>query len=827
MSDIAPLGPEQAANIAPQHVPAMLAGSECWRCPLFNCGEGPVPPTLPPYNTRIPLLVVAEAPGQIEVDEGKTLIGPTGREVRRAIDATGIPSAHASYTNTMLCRPPEGDLKKFRTQCRKKKLPDPVACCKPRLDKEIARADYVILMGGASLEGSGVNESVMKLRGTPVRIPDGPPAMPVLHAAYVLRDAGRHLRPIFYADIAKAMRLYRGGNTWQDPPYFVAQHPEQLANFLASTPAGWYAVDTETDGVDPWKARIRRIGIGTASAVAIYAPLSVKGHELVSEHEQRAFTRVFNEFFARVQVPLGFHNYYGFDSIILGCHGIQVRDADVFDSIIGHHIGRTSELPHALDFLASCYTDAPYWKDDVKHSNVRSDDVLDKYLSFDIATTWLSAPWVKQNLVESQQDQIYQVDSYMGSVGRSMAGLGVRIDKAKQFAFADEYQTKAHKLRAEFVDACGKDVNPGSHVQVRSFLYQDLGLPIIEGYETSSGEPSTGEPVLLELLGMGVDGRAQKIIKALLGWREADKVLGTYTGRIVDGKLVGGPPTHEDGRLRTTWKVYGTTSGRWSSGDPVNLQNIIKKLRAMYVPEEGNVFVAADFSALELRILSLLARDEILVEAFRKFDAKQGPDIHVVNACTVFGCQPEQVTDEPRTFAKRFVYGLSYGAGPPKIFQTMSLLRDDNMRPVFPNITLAQIERVYNKWWEVHHWITDWRRKLIAGWRKHGYIESPWHKRRRYFIGGENHEEMYNHPIQAGAADLQNSAVMALLQAYPFDYACKRGLVLQVHDQLVVECAAGDAERVKQIVANSMQRKIDDMLFPAEAKIGKTWKEVS
>jgi DNA polymerase-1 len=814
-----------AAN-APHHIPAMQAGAECWRCPLANCGAGPVPPTLPP---NLELLVVAEAPGQTEIDEGQTLIGASGRETRGALRTAGFDPDLAGYTNTILCQPPEGDLKKFRTKSRKKGLSDPVECCRPRLTAEIRRAKLVVLMGAASLDGAGVSKSVMKLRGTPVQIPDGPPAVPILHAAFVLRDKGRHLRHVFRGDMAKAVRLSRGGNTWTDPKFFVVQDHMQLANFL-SRPLPWWAVDTETDGVDPWTCKLRRIGVGSKDEVAIYAPLSVHGHPLMTDTEIESCRRVFNEFFGRAP-KLCFHNYFPFDSIVLGQHGMLVPDDRAFDSIIGHHIGRTSELPHALDFLGSIYTDAPYWKDDVKHSNVKSDEILDRYLSFDIAVTWLSAPWIAQELATTDQEPIYNLDVRLAAIGRSMAALGIRVDTAAQVKFATEYQAKADKLKREFVDACGRDVNPASPVQIRQFLYHDLGLPILEEFETESGEASTAEPALLELLGMGVDRRAETVIKTLLGFREADKILGTYTGRIEDGpgiesRLVGGPPVHADGRLRTTWKVFGTTSGRWSSGDP-NLQNVPKKLRAMYVPHPGNVFVAADFSALELRILALVSKDAPLIDAFRAFDAGKGPDIHVVNACTVFKCTPAEVTDEARTFAKRFVYGLSYGAQPLKIFQTMSLLRNDDLRPVFPNITLAEIERVYHTWWEMHPAITQWRRDLVSGWRRHGYIATPWHKRKRYFIGGENHEEQYNHPIQGGAADLQNQAVLALVNAYPFDFARHRGLVLQVHDQLVVECGADEAERVKRIVESAMTRRIDDMLFPAAAKTGLNWKVAS
>ncbi len=720
---------------------------------------------------------------------------------------------------------PEGDLKNYLRAVKKEGHPSPIDCCAPRVQREMQQAKFAILMGGASLQAVGISGSILQLRGTPVQIPDGGPlAVPIPHAAFVMRDEGATLRPIFHADVKKAIRLSRGGNTWVEPQFFVARSAVEIDNFL-SVARPFLAVDTETDGIDPWTCGLRRIGIGTAQEVLIYAPLSVRGHQLLDADTIQACTRAFAAFFQQ-QRSLVFHNYWGFDSIVLNQHRMPVRDENVFDSFVAHSVGVTSELPHRLDFLGSMYTDAPFWKNDVKHSNVHDDRVLDKYLSFDVAITHAATPYVSQNLQATQQEHVYRTDTEMWRAGRSMAALGIRIDRDLQFKFASEYQEKADRLTREFVETAGRAVNPNSVPQVKKLLYEDLGLPILEEHTTGTGEASTDEQTLLDLLGLGVDKRAEKIIHALIGVREAEKVLGTSTGRIENGVLVGGPPLHADGRLRTTWRP-GKVTGRWGSSQPVNMMNVQKKLRAMYRPAPGNKFVAADMSAVELRVLALLSGDQPMIEAFAAFDAGTGPDVHTINACSIFRCTKEQVTDEIRTFCKRVIFGAAYGAQAPKIYQTLSLMRDDNLKPLFAHITLPEVERVLNTWWGQHPAISEWQKKLIHSRRSCGYIASPWHKRRRYFIGGENQQEEVNYPIQGGAADLQNSAVGALMPAFPFDYVNHRGLVLQVHDQLVVECHESEVERVKQIVEWCMTKKIDGMLFPAIAKVGDDWKSVS
>lgn len=828
------------AQTAPWHADAMAKGARCWECKLANTQSGPVPSTIPPKS---PLFaVLAEAPGPTEVAEGRTLSpnGPSGREVRQALIDAGLNHNEVAYINALQCQPPASDLDGLLRKCKKEGVPSPIDCCAPRLQTELQHVNYVLLMGGASLKGTGVESGgkIMKLRGTPVEIvlpatetaPEHRiPALPIPHAAFVLRDSGRIYRGVFRHDVQKGVRLAYQGSTWRDPRYFIVRDPAELSNFLNQQKPHW-AVDTETNGKDPWTCKIRRIGVGDSSEVAIYSPLSVHGHAMMEQHNVEACTRIFADFFSRPNNRFDFHNFFGFDSVVLGQHHIPVPDDRVWDSLIGHSIGFTSELPHKLDFLASLMTDAPRWKDDVKHTNTKSDDVLDKYLSFDVATTWVAAPVVQGAIDDAQQRHIYDMDSHLSALGRSMSAIGIRLDRQKQWKFAAEYETKARKLLKDFHELCGKDVNPRSPPQCNQFLYGELGLPILEDYRTATDEPSTAEPCLLELLAMGLDERATGIIKALLGYREADKLLGTFIGRLEENdnmwQLVGGPPVHGDGRVRTTWKT-GRATGRWSSGDPINLQNQPKKLREMYVPEPGNVFVAADFQAIELRLLALLSGDEMLIDAFAAFDAGTGPDLHKVNACTAFGCKIEDVTDEVRTFAKRFVYGLSYGAQPPKIHQTLSLLRDDDLEPVFPGITLAEVERVFEKWWAAHPAISKWMKDGIRAWRRFGFMQSEWHRRRRYFIGGEDREAMANFRIQAAAADIQNDAINALAAQYPFDFRRRHGVLIQGHDQLVVECPANDAERVSYLLTGAMERKIGPMRFPAEAQVATDWKAAS
>lgn len=808
-------GPPEA-----HHNWAMAQGARCDVCPLRNAHRGPVPPSLP---DDIDILVVAEAPGHNEVDKGETLIGASGREIRTALRNAGADMAKVGFTNAALCMPPD-EMKKHVQLMKRKGLPNAIECCRPRLQNELKRARFAVLMGGASLSAVGINTSITKVRGTPVQIPNGPLAIPILHAAFVLREEGRTLRGIFHADVTKAVRISRGGSTWRDPSYFVPSTASQVANFLAAHPER-LAVDVETDGKDSWTCNLRRVGIGNASEVMIYSPLSVKGHWMLPAHEIQAQSRAIAEWLQRAP-RVDLHNGIAFDSVVLWRHGMPLPEDRIFDTLVGHQIGVTSELPHRLDFLGSIYTDAAFWKDDVKHSNIRDDATLDRYLSYDIAVTYSSAPYVEANLTATAQQHIYSLDADLFRIGRSMACVGLGVDHAKRMEFAREYQEKSNRLLAEFKAVAGRDINPGSYPQVRKLLYEDLGLPMLDDHFTDSGEASTDENTLIDLLELGLDEKASRVIHGLLGYREAEKILGTNTGHVNEkGELEGGVQVHADGRVRGVWRP-GKTAGRWGSNDP-NMQNIPKKLRAMFVPREGNVLVAADMSAVELRMIARLSGDEPLIQAFQAFDEGRGPDVHVFNACTVFRCKPEDVTDVVRNFIKRFVYALNYGAEPPKIFQTLSLLRDDNLRPMFPNITLPEVERLYSSWWKLHPAMAEWRKAIVRGWRQVGYIATQFHKRKRFFLAGESPTEMANFPIQGPSADLQNDAIRAVVALYPYDYTNHRGLIINGHDQIVVECAKHEAEDVKRIIQQSMQRRVGPMLFPADPRVATNWKDAS
>ena len=383
---------------------------------------------------------------------------------------------------------------------------------------------------------------------------------------------------------------------------------------------------------------------------------------------------------------LDVHNGIAFDSVVLHRHGMPLPDENTFDEHVGHQIGLTSELPHKLDFLGSMYTDAPFWKNTFKHSTVKDDGVLDKYLSFDIAVTHTSAGFVERNLIvlESSPRLHDRRASCTGSAAR-WPRSAIYIDPIKRRAFAEEYQEKSDRLARRVRPGRRARHQPG--LRTRRSGSSCTKTSGCRSSKSTSRTPTSRAPTRTRcstFSEMGVDKRAQNVIHALFGFREAEKILGTNTGHVENGVLVGGPPVHIDGRLRTSWRPGKIDRAVGLVGPREPAPTSPRSCGRCSSPHAGNVFVAADMQAVELRAIAILARDTPLIAAFAAFDAKTGPDVHIMNACGLFNCRPEQVTDEIRNFIKRFVYALSYGAEPPKIYQTLSLLRTDDLRPMFP-----------------------------------------------------------------------------------------------------------------------------------------------
>ena len=375
---------------------------------------------------------------------------------------------------------------------------------------------------------------------------------------------------------------------------------------------------------------------------------------------------------------------------------------------------------------------------------------------------------------------------------RALADFGILLDGRIQ---ADE---------ALIYELAGEEFNINSTQQFGRILFDKLGLPPVK--KTKTGY-STNADVLEKLRDK------HPIVEAVLDYRQLAKLKSTY----VDGltKVIAA-----DGRIHTSFQNTVTATGRLSSTEP-NLQNIPVRtelgaeLRKMFVAPAGRVLVDADYSQIELRLLAHIAGDEHMIAAFRT-----GEDIHTVTASQVFGVPPEQVTHEMRRRAKAVNFGIVYGISDFSLSQDIGVTRAE---------AKAYMEKYFEKYSGVHAYMTQ----VVERAKADGYVSTLMGRRRwlpelkssNFNLRSFGERVALNMPIQGTAADLIKKAMLRVDGRLRRE-GLEARLVLQVHDELIVECPEGEAEQAQRLLAEEMEH-VAELAVPltAEAHAGKSWAE--
>ena len=375
---------------------------------------------------------------------------------------------------------------------------------------------------------------------------------------------------------------------------------------------------------------------------------------------------------------------------------------------------------------------------------------------------------------------------------RALADFGILLDGRIQ---ADE---------ALIYELAGEEFNINSTQQFGRILFDKLGLPPVK--KTKTGY-STNADVLEKLRDK------HPIVEAVLDYRQLAKLKSTY----VDGltKVIAA-----DGRIHTSFQNTVTATGRLSSTEP-NLQNIPVRtelgaeLRKMFVAPAGRVLVDADYSQIELRLLAHIAGDEHMIAAFRT-----GEDIHTVTASQVFGVPPEQVTHEMRRRAKAVNFGIVYGISDFSLSQDIGVTRAE---------AKAYMEKYFEKYSGVHAYMTQ----VVERAKANGYVSTLMGRRRwlpelkssNFNLRSFGERVALNMPIQGTAADLIKKAMLRVDGRLRRE-GLEARLVLQVHDELIVECPEGEAEQVQRLLAEEMEG-VSALSVPmkADSAAGQSWAE--
>ena len=381
---------------------------------------------------------------------------------------------------------------------------------------------------------------------------------------------------------------------------------------------------------------------------------------------------------------------------------------------------------------------------------------------------------------------------------------GCRVDKGALVSFGEMLSEKAAALEQDIYNMAGEEFNINSPKQLGEILFGKLGLP--HGKKTKTGW-STNADVLEKLR------YEAPIVGAVLEYRQYAKLKSTYA----EGLLKAMDP---DGRIRTRFQMTVTATGRLSSTEP-NLQNIPTRtdlgseIRKMFIPAEGCVLVDADYSQIELRLLAHISGDEAMRAAFTT-----GADIHTATAAQVFHVAPGDVTHEMRRRAKAVNFGIVYG------ISAFSLSQDIG-------VTVAEAKAYMEAYFATFPGVRRYMDDVVAKAREQGYVETLFHRRRElpeirssnFNMRSFGERVALNMPIQGTAADIMKLAMVAVEKRLKKELP-EAKLVLQVHDELIVECPEPQAAAAAKLLEEEMEQ-VAHLSVPltAEAHWGRNWLE--
>ena len=429
---------------------------------------------------------------------------------------------------------------------------------------------------------------------------------------------------------------------------------------------------------------------------------------------------------------------------------------------------------------------------------------LSSHISQIIDTVKSVMPIMEENLKESNMDGLlYHVEMPLVEVLADMEYEGVKVDKEKLNELGSQFKEIIKKLESEIYEISGEEFNINSPKQLGVILFEKLGLPVIK--KTKTGY-STNAEVLDKLKDQS------PIIDKIIEYRQIVKLNSTY----VEGLLSIINPI--DGRIHSSFNQTITTTGRISSTEP-NLQNIPVKLemgrniRKVFISDKGCKLVDADYSQVELRVLAHMSQDETMIDAF-----KHNEDIHTKTASQVFNVSMDEVTSKQRSDAKAVNFGIVYGKSDFGLSEDL-------------NIPVKQAKEYIENYFNKYNKIKEFMDNIIEDASSNGYVTTILNRRRyipeikssNFMLRNAGKRAAMNAPIQGSAADIIKIAMINVYKKLE-ENNLKSKLILQVHDELIVEAVDSEIDIVKKIVKDEMENAVClDVNLDVDLNIGDSW----
>lgn len=754
------------------------------------------------------IVLVGEAPGEVEEREGRPFVGGAGKVLNGILQDAGIDRSLCYVTNVMQERPPNNNFGHFYHG--KEAKPELLAGI-TRVIHEIQsiRPTMVVCLGNEPLKALTGKDGITHWRGS---ILDGSALwarwiVPTYHPAAVMRQWD--WRPVTVFDFQRVVEL--AGNaawepsrrllvtdvTWERAQWILGQL-EALADLEGGSPRR-VAFDIEVE-----TAQIQSIAFSWMPQMAACIPFwfGASGSYWTPDQEAEIWDRL-SLLMANPRIEWIAQNAQYDTTFLFRQWGIRVRNLWM-DTMIAHHT-LYPELPKSLAFQTSIYTDLPFYKDLGKSQDSAT---FWRYNALDACVTYEIAVELEKELTEVGLWAFYRekVNPLIQPI-TEMSWRGVKVDLETRKTLTKEYEARIKGLEATLEQQVGHPLNPASAKQMQTWLYEELGIPKVTRYrkggKNGAGETTTtDETALREILAKRPELAA---IHTILEIRATRKVVSTYLKAEVD----------EDGRMRASFLIGGTETGRLASsenpyGTGTNLQNVPHgDVRKLFVPDEGKVFVSADLSQAEARVVAYLAKEERLIALF-----EAGGDVHRKTASAIFGKPEEAVVEEERQLAKRVVHASNYGMGPRKFAQVAG-------------VGEKEARQLLDRYFANFPRIKMWHLQVEDQLRKTRVLRTPM-GRVRQFLAAWNDDlirEAFAYVPQSTVSDLLNEGLLALTQS---DLPAE--LLLQVHDSVVVQCLEADVERVEEGLCRLLTRPMEvngrRVVIPVGVKVGRNWDEV-
>lgn len=569
------------------------------------------------------------------------------------------------------------------------------------------------------------------------------------------------------------------------------------------------ALDTETTGLDYMDSRLVGISLSVKPGEAAYIPLAHSHEEqLPEEHVLKKLKPILESNKTKV---IG--QNIKFDKNILSRYGVEL-DTIENDTMLMSYVLNSTASRHNMNALAQYYLNYKTTTfEEVAGKGVKQitfDQVpLDKalhYASEDADITLRLYEELKPRLKKEPSLNKLLVDIEIPLIGvlSDMERNGTLVNEKVLKAQSKDLSNRIKKLEDKAYDLAGEKFNLGSPKQLQEIFFEKLNYPVLQ--KTPGGQASTAENVLQQL------SEDYELPEIILEHRTLSKLKSTYTDKLPSQISI------NTGRIHTSFNQTGTSTGRLSSSDP-NLQNIPiktedgRRIRQAFIADKECKLVSADYSQIELRVIAHLSKDEVLINAFQ-----EGQDIHSSTASEVFGVAIDKISADQRRSAKAINFGLIYGISAFGLSKQLGINR---------NLAAEYMDTYFSRYPDVRKYME----KTKSDAKKNGFVETMY-GRRLYLpeistgnaIRRQAAERVaVNAPVQGTAADIMKRAMISVndnLKNKKLDAK----LILQVHDELVIESSQKDVDEVSDILINCMS-KAANLSVPLEVEIGygKNW----